>query len=94
MLLLPATINEAFPGKSIEFVALDRMHNLRRLAGRRDVVEPSARAGSVVAELEDSRREGIAPAEIVKEPAVKFRGAQGRLDFRDTFGGCWVGAHG
>ena len=92
--LLPAAVNKAFAGQGIELGALDRVHNLRRLAGRGDVVEPAARSGSVLAEHEDSRREGIAPAEIVEEPAVEFRGAQGGLDFRDTFRRCWVGAHG
>ena len=40
--LIPASVNEAFSGQGVELGALDRMHDLGRLARPGDVVEPAA----------------------------------------------------
>src|SRR5947208_16012860 len=69
------------------------MDDLGGFAGRRNVIEPAARTGSVLAEFQDARGEGIVPAEIVEEPAVQLRCLERFLNVGHTFGWCWIGAH-
>jgi hypothetical protein len=48
----------------------------------------------VLAQFQNARGEGIAPAEIVEEPAIELRGLERLLDIGDAFGRCGIGAHG
>src|SRR5437763_1699708 len=90
---LSARMLRAFPRQGVELEALDRMHNLRRLAGRGNVIEPTARAGGVFTQHENARGEQIASAEIVEEPAIEVRRLQSGLNLGDAIGRSWVGAH-
>jgi len=76
-----------------EFVLLNPMNDLRRLARRGNVVEPAPRSGSVVAQFQDPRSQRIAPAEVVEQPAVELRRLQSILDFGHTFGRGGISAH-
>ena len=42
VLFFPAAVDDTLSGERVEFRALDGMHDLGRLAGRGDVVEPAA----------------------------------------------------
>src|SRR6266404_2831657 len=70
------------------------MDDLRRFSGRGNVIEPAARTGGVFAQSQDPRRERIAPAKIVEEPAVQFSRLERLLDFGDAFGRSRFSAHG
>ena len=45
------------------------------------------------AELQDTQGEGIAPAEVVEQPAIELGGAQCFLDLWDSFRGRRVSVH-
>src|SRR6266403_4222799 len=62
------------------------MDDLRWFARGGNVIEPAARTGAVFAQSQDPRRERIAPAKIVEEPAVQLRRLERLLDFGDAFG--------
>src|SRR3954469_22260029 len=69
------------------------MNDFRRFAVRWNVIKPTAGPRGMLAQLQDAGCERIAPAKIVEEPAIQFRGLEGLLDFGDSFGGCRIGAH-
>src|SRR6266545_2593124 len=93
MLFLPTAVFLTLSRQGIEFRRFDPMHDLDTFARGRDIEKPAARPDRMLIELQDAEGEGIAPAEIVKQPAVDLRGLKSLLDFSDTFRRSWCCAH-
>ena len=83
-LLLPRHITVGLSRQRIQHVRLDAMQQLHRSPLRRNPVVPSPRHMERRIELEDAIGEGVAPAEIVEEPAVDLGITQGLLNLADT----------
>ena len=83
-LLLPRHIAVGLSWQCIQYVRLDAMQQLDRSPLRRDPVVPSPGHMDGRIELEYTIGEGVAPAEIIEEPAVDLGITQCLLNFANT----------
>ena len=94
-MLLPRHIAVGLSRQCIQHMRLDAMQQLDRNPLRRNPVVPSPRHMERRIELEYAIGEGVAPAEIIEEPAVNLGITKGLLNLADTlmYGRCHRRGH-
>ena len=80
MLLLPREIETDFTRHIVQGMGFNLMEDLRRVSVGRNQIIPASCHVAVRADFQDARSQGIAAAEVIQQPTVKFRVAEGLLD--------------